>query len=104
MLNREDLIKYYEHCFPKVKSLVKKITGEYYNDGDEEDIFQDALIVFYENLINNKLILTTDPCGYIYGVAKNKARELREKRERERKRQKERNDKIEIILMVSCIH
>ena len=76
MFDRHDFLKCYEGCFPKIEILVKSTLGKYYLEGDEEDIFQNALEILFVKSTKNELQLTTDVCGYIYGIARNLSLEL----------------------------
>lgn len=44
---------------------------------DAEDLFQFAMVTFYENIINNKLVeLTSSVKSYLFSIGKNKAMEV----------------------------
>ena len=57
----------YELAFPFVARFVKKMGG-----GLEEakDIFQDALVIFYEKQTNPQFIISGSPEAYILGISK----------------------------------
>ena len=57
----------YESVFPAVAAFVKEMNGSY---DDAKDIFQDALIIYYERLSENRLAINTSPERYILGIAK----------------------------------
>lgn len=56
----------YPIAFPQVKSMVQKHGGI---SQDAEDIFQEALIVFYRNAIRDDFELTAALSTYIYAVS-----------------------------------
>lgn len=57
----------YESVFPSVASFVSEMNGSYQ---DAKDIFQDALIIYFERLSENRLTINTSPERYILGIAK----------------------------------
>ena len=65
---REELfIDLYENCFPGVATFVKKMGG----DLDEaKDIFQDALVIFYEKKMAGNENITFNESHYLSGIAK----------------------------------
>jgi RNA polymerase sigma factor (sigma-70 family) len=58
----------YKKVFPKIKQLIKKMSG---TADDAKDIFQDAVITFYKKAITNELKENTDVAGYIYILSRN---------------------------------
>jgi DNA-directed RNA polymerase specialized sigma24 family protein len=57
----------YEETFPKVAKFVAHREGSFQ---DAKDIFQDALVIFYEKLVNEKLDVQMAHEFYIVGIAK----------------------------------
>lgn len=66
--NDEALDYLYEHCYAYVAGLVLKNSGE---KRDVEDTFQDAIIVFYNQVKEGKLTLTVSVQTYLYSIARN---------------------------------
>lgn len=58
----------YDNYYQTVKKYIINNRG---TDEDVSDIFQDAVIIVYNQIIEEKLHLTTDLKGYFYGVARN---------------------------------
>jgi len=57
----------YEEVFPAVAGIVSKQGGSFH---DAKDIFQDALIIFYEKNVNGELHVKLSDEAYIVGIAK----------------------------------
>jgi RNA polymerase sigma factor (sigma-70 family) len=57
----------YESTFPPVAYFVKSMNGSFQ---DAKDIFQDALVIFWEKSTDKSFIITTSPEAYILGIAK----------------------------------
>jgi DNA-directed RNA polymerase specialized sigma24 family protein len=57
----------YEEVFPAVADIVSKQGGSFH---DAKDIFQDALIIFYEKNVNGALHVKLSDEAYIIGIAK----------------------------------
>ena len=70
ILERNDFIIKYtrELTFPMIKKYIVANSGKY---EDAEDIFQDAYIIIYKQLKNDKLELTSGFENYFFGVSKN---------------------------------
>lgn len=67
---REELIiDLYQRCFPTVSKFIREHGGTL---EDAKDIFQDALIAFYENELSGRLSITTTDEAYIIGIARKK--------------------------------
>lgn len=65
---REENFEYlYEELFPMVADIVSKQGGSFH---DAKDIFQDALIIFYEKSVNGELNVKLSNEAYIVGIAK----------------------------------
>lgn len=58
----------YDNFYQGVHSHVVKNSG---TPDDVPDIFQDAIVILYKQIIANSLNLTSDLKGYFYGVARN---------------------------------
>jgi RNA polymerase sigma factor (sigma-70 family) len=57
----------YEQAFPLAAGFVRKMGGSLDN---ARDIFQDALVIYYEKSIQEGFLITTSPEAYILGIAK----------------------------------
>lgn len=57
----------YEEVFPVVADIVSRQGGSFH---DAKDIFQDALIIFYEKNVSGALNVKLSEEGYIVGIAK----------------------------------
>jgi DNA-directed RNA polymerase specialized sigma24 family protein len=57
----------YEEIFPVVADIVGKQGGSFH---DAKDIFQDALIIFYEKNVSGELNVRLSDEAYIVGIAK----------------------------------
>ncbi|HEX8677480.1 MAG TPA: sigma-70 family RNA polymerase sigma factor [Segetibacter sp.] len=57
----------YEEVFPVVADIVREQGGSFH---DAKDIFQDALIIFYEKNVNGALTVKLSDEAYIVGIAK----------------------------------
>jgi RNA polymerase sigma factor (sigma-70 family) len=57
----------YESSFPSVASFVKQQEGSFQ---DAKDIFQDALIIYFERSSEERLTITVSADRYILGIAK----------------------------------
>jgi len=65
---REQLfISLYKKAFPAVAKYISKKGG---NFDEAKDVFQDALVIYYEKVINGSIILNTNEQGYLMGIAK----------------------------------
>jgi len=61
------LLKLYTTAFPAVAQYVSKHGGNLY---EAKDIFQDALVVYYEKTVAGNLQLTHSEKAYLLGIAK----------------------------------
>lgn len=61
------LITLYKSTFPAVARHVSKMGGTF---DEAKDIFQDAVVIWYEKAIENKLNLKTNEKAYLLGIAK----------------------------------
>ena len=76
--NREKALeKLYSRTYPMVLHYVKLRGG---SAEDAQDLLQDAIILFYEKIIHDQLILTSAASTYLMGICKNHWRRLQEKR------------------------
>jgi DNA-directed RNA polymerase specialized sigma24 family protein len=64
---QELFITLYQKIFPKVAVFVKQLGG---NLDDAKDIFQDALVVYYEKTRNADFELQTNEEAYLTGICK----------------------------------
>ena len=65
---REQLfILLYKKAFPGVAKYISKKGGSF---DEAKDIFQDALVVYYEKVIQDRIILNTNEQSYLMGIAK----------------------------------
>jgi RNA polymerase sigma factor (sigma-70 family) len=61
------LTQLYRQAFPMVRRLVQRQGG---SDQDAQDVFQDALVVFYEQAVDGALVLTAAASTYLVGIAR----------------------------------
>ncbi len=59
----------YTSCFPMIRSMVFKNSGSV---DDARDIFQEAIIVLYQNSSRENFELNVGTCTYLYSIARNK--------------------------------
>ena len=59
----------YTSCFPMVRSMVQKNAG---NMDDARDIFQESILVLFQNSSKEKFQLNVGTCTYMYSIARNK--------------------------------
>jgi DNA-directed RNA polymerase specialized sigma24 family protein len=65
---REKLfITLYKKAFPAVATHISKMGGSF---DEAKDIFQDALVIYYERSVSPGFILNTSESAYIIGIAK----------------------------------
>lgn len=58
----------YDNYFQSVKNHVLSNSG---SDDDVSDVFQDTIIVLYNQIVDESLLLSTDLKGYFFGIARN---------------------------------
>jgi RNA polymerase sigma factor (sigma-70 family) len=63
----EHFIRLYETVFPAVARYVQRKGG---NSDAARDIFQDALIVYYEKSVAGETAIHTSEAAYIFGIAR----------------------------------
>ena len=69
LANREQaLTQLYRRAFPLVQRHVRRQGG---TAQDAQDVFQDALVVFYEQAGSGKLVLTASVSTYLVGIGRN---------------------------------
>ncbi|SMD14643.1 RNA polymerase sigma factor [Pedobacter nyackensis] len=61
------LMSLYQDAFPLVASYVKKMGGSF---DEAKDIFQDALIIYYEKVRHKGITLRYTEKTYLFGIAK----------------------------------
>jgi RNA polymerase sigma factor (sigma-70 family) len=61
-------IRLYQRCFPAVARYVRKMGG---NLEQARDVFQEALLAYYEKTRNGELELRSDEHAYLFGIARN---------------------------------
>jgi RNA polymerase sigma factor (sigma-70 family) len=67
--DRERTLKVlYRQAFPLVRRHVRRHGG---SEADAQDVFQDALVIFYEKAVAETLTLTVAPSQYVAGVGRN---------------------------------
>ena len=68
--NQEDKVLnwLYDNYFQSVRKHVLNNSG---SDDDVSDVFQDAIIVLYNQITEDKIGLTSDLKGYFFGIARN---------------------------------
>jgi DNA-directed RNA polymerase specialized sigma24 family protein len=65
---REQLfISMYKKAFPKVAKYVSKMGGSF---DEAKDIFQDALVIYYEKLAIGTITIQSNEQAYLLGIAK----------------------------------
>ncbi|MFI5159699.1 MAG: RNA polymerase sigma factor [Sphingobacteriales bacterium] len=61
-------IKLYKEVFPAVAKYVSKRGGTF---DEAKDIFQDALVAWYERTASDGFVLRSDEKAYLFGISKN---------------------------------
>jgi DNA-directed RNA polymerase specialized sigma24 family protein len=65
---REELfIELYEEVFPKVAVFIKKMGGDL---EDTQDVFQDALVIYYEKTRSTDFVIEVNEKAYLIGICK----------------------------------
>ena len=68
MGEREKLfVNLYKSTFPNVAKYVSKMGGSF---DEAKDIFQDALVIYYEKAVSGSLPVTTNEKAYLMGIVK----------------------------------
>lgn len=63
----QTLTQLYGHAFPAVRRLVRRQGG---SPEDAQDVFQDALVVLYEQAVAGTLVLTASASTYVIGISR----------------------------------
>jgi RNA polymerase sigma factor (sigma-70 family) len=64
-----EVIRYvYKEYYPTIKFLIITNSG---TDTDAEDVFQDAMVIIYRKITDNKLILTSSFKTFLYSICRN---------------------------------
>jgi len=58
----------YKSVFPAVARYVSKMGGTF---DEAKDIFQDALVAWYEKAVSGDFVLRSDEKAYLFGISKN---------------------------------
>lgn len=88
--NREKtLTKIYARAYPMVLHYVKQHGG---TPEDAQDLLQEAIIIFYEKVMQKELALTASVTTYLMSICKNQWRREQEKRHRWEKLVAEKTD------------
>jgi RNA polymerase sigma factor (sigma-70 family) len=81
LANREKTLEYlYARTYPAVLRYVKDRQGR---PEDAQDLLQDAMILFFEKVVHDRLVLTAAPTTYLVAICKNRWRQELEKRNRQ---------------------
>jgi len=64
----EAFISLYKKVFPSAAKYVSKMGGSF---DDAKDVFQDALVIFYERTAKAAITLQTNEKAYLLGIVKN---------------------------------
>ena len=68
-LRKDEIVKFvYKEFFPMIRHLIINNSG---TDQDAEDIFQDALVIVYNRIINDELSLNSSFKTFFYSVCRN---------------------------------
>ncbi|MGV3589011.1 MAG: RNA polymerase sigma factor [Adhaeribacter sp.] len=76
------LTRLYAQTYPMVLHFVKQHHG---TPEDAQDLLQEAIILFYEKIMQAQLVLTASATTYLLAICKNKWRQELEKRQRKAK-------------------
>lgn len=64
-----EVIRYiYKEYYPSIKFLIITNSG---SETDAEDVFQDAMVIIYRKIIEDKLILTSSFKTFLYSICRN---------------------------------
>lgn len=58
----------YEESFPAIARTIQKMGGDL---EDSRDVFQEALVIYYEKTVIDQIQLTTNLTAYLRGISKN---------------------------------
>lgn len=73
------LTQLYARAYPQVRRHVQRRGG---SEADAQDVFHDALVVFYEQAVGGTLTLTAAPSTYLLAVSRNLWRRELQRRQR----------------------
>lgn len=73
------LTRLYRRTFPLVRRLVLRHGG---TEQDAQDVFQDALVIFYEKAVGGTLVLTASASTYLVSISRNLWRQELSRRNR----------------------
>jgi RNA polymerase sigma factor (sigma-70 family) len=65
--NRESFEALYERAFPRAAKFISKMNGSF---TDAKDLFQDALVIYYEKRMDENFEITTTEEAYVLGIVK----------------------------------
>jgi RNA polymerase sigma factor (sigma-70 family) len=65
---QQTLTRLYRRTFPLVRRHVQRQGG---SEQDAQDVFQDALVLLYEQAVGGTLVLTASASAYLVGIARN---------------------------------
>ncbi|WP_223815798.1 RNA polymerase sigma factor [Adhaeribacter rhizoryzae] len=74
------LTRVYAQTYPMVLHFVKQHNG---TPEDAQDLLQEAIILFYEKVMHEQLVLTASATTYLLAICKNKWHQELEKRQRQ---------------------
>jgi DNA-directed RNA polymerase specialized sigma24 family protein len=57
----------YQNCLPEVAAFVRKRNGSL---DDANDIFHDALVIYYEKMVSGNLEISASAEAYVFGISK----------------------------------
>ncbi len=81
LTDRDKTLEYlYTRTWPAVRQYIKQQQG---TEEDAKDVLQDAMIIFFEKVVHDRLVLTAAPATYLTAIGKNLWRQEREKRSRQ---------------------
>jgi RNA polymerase sigma factor (sigma-70 family) len=81
LTDRDKTLEYlYTRTWPVVRQYVKQQQG---TEEDAKDVLQDAMIIFFEKVVHDQLVLTAAPVTYLAAISKNRWRQEMEKRSRQ---------------------
>ena len=89
-LREDTFIRLYQTAFPKAATFIRTMGG---NLEEAKDIFQDALVIYYENVFLNKSAIRVNEESYLTGICKH----LWYKKHKENSRVQELNSFPEIL-------
>jgi RNA polymerase sigma factor (sigma-70 family) len=67
LINRDSFERLYERAFPRVAAFISKMHGSF---NDARDLFQDALVIYYEKKLSEGFEITMSEEAYVLGIVK----------------------------------